>query len=144
KYPDNNIWLGQQNIDGEWPVAFHGTQSQAVSSITLKGLLPSFTKRDVKKNDAVLQAGTAVNRLGLYVATHCTGGADAYALPFKVSNGDKSEEFRVMFQCRVKPGSFTSHTDPVRVGEAWRIVDPEAVRPYGLLLKNETIQTQRD
>ncbi len=79
---------------------------------------------------------------GLYVTTHCNGGADAYTTPFTVSNGDENETFRVVFQCRVRPNSFKTHAGVVEVGEIWRIVDPQAIRPYGILLKNETPSAQ--
>lgn len=123
KYSDNNIWFGQQNIVGEWPIAFHGTCLQAIDESTRQDFLSNLIEKDIKP--------------GFYVTTHCNGGADAFTTPFTVTNGDKKERFRIVFQCRVKPNSFTTHTDIFKEGEAWRIVNPQAIRPYGLLLKNE-------
>ena len=113
KYSDGNTWFGRRNMDGEWPIAFHGTSSRA-------------DERDI-------DAGP-----GLFVTTHCNGGAVAYTTPFTVSNGDHDETFRLAFQCHVRPDSFTTDTDIVQVGEAWRVIDPRAIRPDGLLLKNES------
>jgi hypothetical protein len=93
-------------------------------------------------DEAIAQKGDAVNRPGLYVATQCNGGSHPYYTEkFEVPkpSGD-SESFQVVFQCRVRPGSYTTHTAPVKIGEAWRVVDPEAVRPYGILLKNTSIK----
>jgi hypothetical protein len=95
-------------------------------------------KTDAMMEEAIEQIGEEANRPGLYVATHCNGGSDIYTQPFTVTAfPGKSEQFRIVFQCRVEPGKFTTHTSPVNVGEAWRIVDPKAVRPYGILLKKE-------
>lgn len=121
KYSDDNIWFGQSNIDGEWPIAYHGT-----NQIFQQDLLSNSTKKD----DTIPV---------LYVTTHCNNGADIFTTPFIVSNGDQNETFRIAFQCRVKPNSFTTHNDIIQDGEAWRIVDPKAIRSYGLLLKNETV-----
>ncbi|CAF2072242.1 unnamed protein product [Rotaria magnacalcarata] len=137
KYPEDKLWLGSNNVDGEWPVAFHGTHGGAVKGIKEKGLLIS--NADAMKDDAVKDKGTYFDRPGLYVATHCTGGAHpSYTKPFTINTSSTmNEKFRVVFQCRVKPDAFTIHTKPVATGEAWRFVDPDAIRPYGILVKNE-------
>lgn len=138
KYQSDELWLGDTNAEGEWPVAFHGTNANAVSGIVQHGLLPSAVKTDAMLNEAIEQIGEEADQPGLYVATHCNGGSDMYTNPFTVTAyPGKSEQFRIVFQCRVQPGKFTTHTSPVDVGEAWRIVDPKAVRPYGILLKKE-------
>lgn len=93
------------------------------------------------RTDAIQQKGQDFNKPGLYVATHCNGGAHPdYTEPFPVqSSPENIDNFRVVFQCRVRPDSFTTHTSPVTTGEAWRFVDPYAIRPYGILVKNEKI-----
>lgn len=137
KYPDDTLWLSSSNIDGQWAVAFHDTNGGAVKGIKEKGLL--ITRNDVTRNQAVRKVGSCVNKPGLYVAAHCTGGAHpGYTKPFSISlSQEKNETFRVVFQCRVKPGAYTTHTDPVNIGEAWRFVDPDAIRPYGIFVKKE-------
>ncbi|CAF1113733.1 unnamed protein product [Rotaria sordida] len=138
KYGEDNTWIGRVDAEGEWPVAFHGTRSGAVSGIVEYGLLPSVIKTDAMKEEAIEAIGEEANRPGFYVATHCEGGSSLYTAPFTVTTfPHKSEEFRIVFQCRVQPGKFTTHKSPVTVGEAWRIVDPSAIRPYGILLKKE-------
>ncbi|CAF3731109.1 unnamed protein product [Rotaria sordida] len=139
KYSNDNTWIGQVNAEGEWPVAFYGTHSDAVSSILQHGLLPSVVKTDTMKQEAITQIGEEANQPGFYVTTHCEGGSyPQYTTPFTVTTlPDMSEQFSLVFQCRVQPGKFTIHTSPVSVGKAWRIVDPSAIRPYGILVKKE-------
>lgn len=139
KYPDDKLWLGSSNVDGEWAVAFHGTKAGAVKGIKAEGLL--VTKVDLKRDDAVKKGGAKYDKPGLYVATHCNGGAHPqYTTPFDVkSSPDATETYRIVFQCRVKPDTYTIHRSPVIKGHAWRFVDPEAVRPYGILVKSEKV-----
>jgi hypothetical protein len=83
-----------------------------------------------------------VKRAGLYVATHCNGGSHPfYTEKFDVQTpAGETETFHVVFQSQVRPDSYTHHTAPVMADEAWRVVDPEAVRPYGILLKNTNVK----
>jgi hypothetical protein len=144
KYNDGSVWLGSTNAEGEWPVAFHGTRSLVVRSIADKGLLTGSVVRDRMLAEAIAQKGEQVNRPGLYVATHCNGGSHPYyteKFEVPIPTG-KTESFQVVFQCRVRPDSYTIHTEPVKVGKAWRVVDPEAVRPYGILLKNTDVKVE--
>ncbi|CAF1452567.1 unnamed protein product [Adineta ricciae] len=128
KYGHDQTWIGHVNAPEEWPVAFHGTCKEAVTGIVA--------------NEVLLNE---VDQAGLYVATHCHGGADLYTTPFTVTtSADRSEQFRIVFQCRVEPRKFTTHTSPVNEGEAWRFVDPNAIRPYGILLKKDCSNEQQD
>lgn len=137
KYPEDKVWLGMNNSPGEWAVAYHGTHSDAVRGISDHGLLHSFVTEDVMKSEAKQQNPSIPDVKGLYVATHCEGGASGYTKTFEVtdSNGRK-KRYQVVFQCRVKPEKFTKHKSPVKVGMAWRVFDQAAIRPYGLLLKS--------
>jgi hypothetical protein len=142
KYEKDSKWLGQSNTQGEWPVAYHGTKSWAVPGIVQQGLMTNAVtdavKLDAKRPEAIQQMGEEADRPGLYVATHCDGGADIYTEPFTVTTSPKkTESFRIVFQCRVKPEKFTVHKSPVNEGNAWRYVDASSIRPYGILLKKE-------
>lgn len=135
---DNSVWLGSSNADGEWPAAFHGTHSGAVSNISKMGLSTGTAKRDAMEQEAIQQLGETAKGTGLYLATLCNGGSHPqYTQPFTVTTNDKIEKFCVVFQCRVRPNSYSVHTRCVKEGKAWRVVDPTAIRPYGLLLKKE-------
>ncbi|CAF3883236.1 unnamed protein product [Adineta steineri] len=138
KYEKDPKWLEHSNTQGEWPVVYHGTKSWAVSSITQQGLMTNAVKVDLMRPEAIQQMGVEADRPGLYVATHCEGGAVLYSEPFTVSPlPNKTESFRIVFQCRVKPEKFTVHKSPVDEGHAWRYVDANSIRPYGILLKKE-------
>ena len=52
-----------------------------------------------------------VDTPGFYLATRCKGGARPwYTKSFSVYVSEqKSEKFRVVFQCRVRPKAFTTH-----------------------------------
>ena len=137
KYPGDDRWLGCKNIEGEWPVAFHGTHAEVVNDITRDGLSIEKVQHDSMREEAVQEVGVKADRPGLYLATRCTGGAHPYyTKSFSVFVSEKkTERFRVVFQCRVKPEEFTTHTSLVSGVETWRVVDPNAVRPYGILLR---------
>jgi hypothetical protein len=137
KYPGDQQWLGMNNAPGEWAVAYHGTKSPGVRGIVDKGLLHSFVTADAYKNEAKQQNPSIPDVKGLYVATHCEMGASGYTQPFAVTDSTGvTKQYRVVFQCRVQPGKFTTHTGPVQTGMAWRVFDEKAIRPYGLLLKS--------
>ncbi|CAF4279706.1 unnamed protein product [Rotaria sp. Silwood2] len=137
KYRDDKAWLGMNNGPGEWAVAYHGTKSEAVKGIKDKGLLQNSLKTDAMKAEAQKQNPSIPDVKGIYVATHCDGGAANYTEPFTIKDAsNKSKAYQVVFQCRVQPGKFTVHANPVRVGKAWRVFDEKAIRPYGLLLKS--------
>jgi hypothetical protein len=137
KYQDGQVWLGMNNSPGEWAVAYHGTKSRGARGIVDQGLLHSFGSEDFCKNDAMKQYPWIPDVKGLYVATHCQGGASRYTESFKVKDSTgANRDYEVVFQCRVEPGKFTEHKRPVKVGMAWRVFDEKAIRPYGLLLKS--------
>jgi hypothetical protein len=83
KYPKDKVWLGMQDLPGEWAVAYHGTNSSAVRGIADGGLLRRFVTNDVCKKDAKKKYPSIPDVKGLYVATHCEGGASTYTEPFK-------------------------------------------------------------
>jgi hypothetical protein len=139
KFPGGNVWLDSNNVAGEWAAAFHGTKVEIVKSMNQDDFPTREIVKDRMREEAVEQRGTEFDKPGLYVTTHCNGGAHpTYTKPFSVpSSQNKTETFRIVFQCRVKPDAYTTHTFPVNEGEAWRFVDPDAIRPYGILVKKE-------
>lgn len=132
KYGDDRNWLSYINARGEWSVAFLGTSPVAIDSNTKGGeLLTNVTRTDQMKIEAIQSSDDEVDSPGLYVTTHCTNGADRYAIPFHVEN----EQFQIVFQCRIEPLKFTIHKGFVKTGDVWRIVDARAIRPYGILVR---------
>lgn len=143
KYNDNNLhWLDANNDPGVWPIAFYGTRAYAVKNNTDQSLQ---TKEGTVSNEAVQKWGEDFNRPGIYVTTRCNGGSSMYTEQFHVKiSSEKIETFEVIFQCRVRPQSYTIQNNSVAVGEVWRIIDPTAVRPYGILLKNIKVNAKFD
>ncbi|CAF0832358.1 unnamed protein product [Adineta ricciae] len=95
------------NAESKYPVAFHGTHSGAVSGITQN-------------------------------ATRCKGGScPQYTVPFAVTTDDKTGKYCIVYQCRVRPKSYSIHPSCVKEGYTWRTVDTNAIRSYGLLLKKK-------
>ena len=90
------------------------------------------------RNAAVAVSGEKVDRPGLYVYTKCNDGPAIHSEPFTLTIlPDKSERFRLVFQCRSKPEKYTVHQTPVEDVDTWRYVDAHFIRPYGILLKEE-------
>ncbi|CAF4860968.1 unnamed protein product [Rotaria sp. Silwood1] len=121
KHLDDATWLSCDNADDEWPVAFQGTHQNTIN------------------NGSLQFDGIEMNEPRLYLATHCNGGSHprfTEVFSVKVSNKN-TENYRLVFQCRVQPKMFTVHESSIEKGEMWRFVDPKAIRPYGLLLKKE-------
>jgi hypothetical protein len=141
KYPQDKLWLGMKNTPGEWAVAYHGTDDFAAKGIAHQGLLHSKVTADKFEAEAIRKAGSKADVKGIYLATHCEGGADRYAPTFPVKNNDgKTTKYHMVFQCRVEPYKYTEHDGPVvTVGKALRVFDEKAIRPYGILLKEEKV-----
>ena len=138
KYPNDHVWLGMNNSPGEWSVAYHGTAAGAVKSIASGGLKHEFVKRDAYANDAKKQRPSIPDVKGLYLATHCEGGAAEWTgdgFQIKDSSG-MIREYKIVFQCRVQNDQFTEHAGPVSVGLGLRVFNEKAIRPYGILLKD--------
>ena len=129
KYLDEikDRWLGYGNVPGEWPVAYYGTHAAKFS----------LTEHDPMREESVGQMGDKMDKQGFYIFPKCNGGAyPLHTKTFEVPiTSKKNSRFRVVFQCRVKPGQFTVHTCPVSKCEMWRVVDTDAVRPYGVLVR---------
>ncbi|CAF1427761.1 unnamed protein product [Adineta ricciae] len=140
KYPHDKVWLGMKNGPGEWCVAYHGTSADSAKNISNQGFSHSKGKRDAFKEQAVAKLGAIADVNGIYLATHCEGGADGYATeyPVKINNG-KTVKYKMVFQCRVEPNRYTEHEGVTSTGRALRVFDEKAVRPYGILLKKEQI-----
>ncbi|CAF2041130.1 unnamed protein product [Rotaria magnacalcarata] len=143
KYSDDKPWLGMNNGPGEWPVAYHGTKKEFVSPIIKGGLKAAGA--DFYKYKAMEEKGPQAEH-GIYLATYCNKGSDSerYAASFTVKmlpgTPFKEETYKVVFQCRFNPKTFTEHDwalesndDPLR--KEIRVYKMDGVRPYGILLK---------
>ncbi len=65
---------------------------------------------------------------GLYMTTHCAGGASDFVKYFTVKDSICAiKRYQVVFQCRVQPEKFTEHKSAVRVVLTWRVFDEKAI-----------------
>ncbi|CAF0929856.1 unnamed protein product [Adineta ricciae] len=139
KYSDEtkDRWIGCQNIPGEWPIAYYGTNGNFIHDLERNQISLDQERFDPMREESIRQMGEKMNEQGFYVFPKCNGGAYPWhTKTFEVPiTPKKNSRFRVVFQCRVKPGQFTVHTCPITNCEMWRVVDTEAVRPYGVLVR---------
>lgn len=131
----------------KWCVAFHGTNQKACLSIIRDGLLrplntPSAMGTMLKPPPNHYSLEKKVYGIedfpnAIFVSPNFNyASCDVYA-PSYIFNGRK---YKIIFQVRVKPGSFTEHrsTTADKFNDElveWRIPDPKDVVVYGLLYK---------
>lgn len=139
KYSGDTKWLGNQHEPNAWPVAYHGTCDFAVKDIVHEGFSHEKVTADFYKQEAIDMKGRDADVKGIYLATHCEGGASKYARTFTVkTDAGEEKKYKMVLQCRVHPNKYTEHTGPgVDVGKILRVFDEKAIRPYGILLKEE-------
>lgn len=116
-------WLDRN--DG-WPVAFHGTSGDDADVI-----------KDIVRNGFKIRGGSDKARHGEQFGPgiYCTPEPDFAARyaknrPWETDSGHTLE---VVFQVRVRPGSFTRHQH--KYGDCWRVLSPSNIRPCGILLR---------
>jgi hypothetical protein len=137
-------WIGYVNGTGEWPVAYHGTNSNAgVSGIMSSGLLQAFVQRDAfeVESRSMSEKARLASGKGLYASPDVSVcEIDRYAREISVPIEGGVAKYLVAFQCRVEPTSFTAHhrgdgKSLKNDNRYWRIFTEDAIRPYGLLIK---------
>jgi hypothetical protein len=109
---ENDIWLGNSDGVGVWPVSYHGTSRDSMNSIAGEGYMLSKS------------FNFAYGR-GIYSSPDIAV-AEGYTKTF--TNGGQT--FRVALQNRVNPASLKIATNKIYVSEK-----QEDIRPYGILIK---------
>ncbi|KAI1711215.1 poly(ADP-ribose) polymerase catalytic domain-containing protein [Ditylenchus destructor] len=119
----DNTWLGlkgvdriRTNTDGEWPVAYHGTNEQSVLSILEEGFR--------------LDKGTRfLYGHGIY----CTPDP-LTALEYAFKSVYQGEELQLIIQCRVDPAKMRVVAQPSQtgLGEYWLMPSGHDIRPYAV------------
>jgi hypothetical protein len=86
KFSDGNTWIGMQNTEAEWPVAYHGTHCYAVKQIA----------------ETYLVAGH-INALGvgIYCSPNPTVAAGFARTPLRVNTSNGVKSYKCIFMCRV-------------------------------------------
>ncbi|UJR37321.1 hypothetical protein I4U23_030029 [Adineta vaga] len=143
---ENDRWLGCENIPGEWPIAYYGTHGNITGDSETGDLSIKKEEADPLREEAVEQIGRKADVPGIYLSTRCNGGAHPWQTKtFEVKMTEKKvSRFRIVFQCRVRPTQFTIHKRPDKKREIWRVVDPDVIRLYGILVRKMKLKKHPD
>lgn len=136
KHPHDKLWLGKNNVDGEWPVAFVHTNTDAIEGIEDKGVL--FRSVDSNRKKPVQEGGPKQDKNGYYVPVSWKNGIHPqYIKKLNVENAaDANERYRLVFQCRIKPNAYVTHKNS-NGEDSLHLNDCHAMRPYGILIKRQ-------
>jgi len=121
----NGDWLAQDGRPGEWAVAYHGTASYSVRPIA------ESAKLCIGGRSGVSRVHGAMFGDGVYCAPHVEHAA-FFAEVVATPTADGERHFQVVFQCRVRPGSYEVHNDGL--GDVFVVRSEADIRPYGILL----------
>ena len=130
----NNTWIGMQNIDGEWCVAYHGVArgntpenvSKITGLIAKSGFKPS-TSGAATDDDDLRHPGKKCG-LGVY----CSPDIE-YAETYAGITEFNGERYKCVMMLRINP-------EKIRQSKTWQeeyILEPNSneIRPYRILLK---------
>lgn len=127
----NDAWLGSGNDASTWPVAYHGTPAPNIPGITRDGL--RIGKKNPGPGEVRQSVGDAYGE-GVYVSPLPEFSLDdRYAKKFELGGW----KYQVVFQCRVRPRSYTTHA-PISapagwggtIDQIWVVKNRHDVRPY--------------
>ena len=118
----NNTWIGMNNSNGEWCVAYHGTGINVVKAI-LESKFKAGPRQVHEDYDDLNHPGQKVGK-GVYCTPKITV-AEEY--------GDEDANYKVVFMCRVNAETVRISSDRP---DYW-VVDGTSndIRPYRLLIK---------
>ncbi|KAM9985302.1 hypothetical protein ACTFIZ_008828 [Dictyostelium cf. discoideum] len=115
---EGDKWLGCINVDGEWPVSYHGTGQHQSKSIAEKGY-------DLSKGKRFLFGH------GIY-STPSIQCAEKYAKSFE----HKGSTYLVVFQNRVNPKTLIKiPKSQTNVEDYWISPKDTDIRPYSICIK---------
>lgn len=136
----NNKWLGMDNSEGEWNIAYHGTSYKYVKSILENGFGAGLGQKYEGDNNINKLSNTHFEICGKGV--YCTPKikeAETYAQTIKIGNYN----YKLILMCRVNPYKYriAQHFpdywivsgDPLEKGNIKKYDDE--IRPYRILLK---------
>lgn len=112
KQYENEIWLGSSNSNGEWPVAYHGTDFDSLPSVFGEINLSNFQTKPYSK---------------AHLTTSNINDAEQFAQTINV-NG---REIKFIIQSRVRPDKIINSND----NKYMLLPTHEDIRPYGICYK---------
>ena len=121
-------WLGMDNSEGEWCVAYHGTNIQFAKAILESSLKPGARQAHQYCDNVNKRCNLPKVGVGIYVTPKM------YVAESYTKSKDNSQKYKCIFMCRVNPTKFRTCEDTNQ--EYW-VVNPseEDIRPYRLLIK---------
>ena len=96
----DNTWLGMNNVEGEWYIAYHGTKIEFVKDIINKGL--GAGERQAYQSDDNINELSKSQFIKCGRGVYCTPKireAESYSTIFSVKNSN----YKMVFMCRVNP-----------------------------------------
>jgi hypothetical protein len=136
----NNKWLGMDNSEGEWNIAYHGTSYKYVKSILENGFGAGNGQYYENDNNINKLSNPPFEKCGKGV--YCTPKikeAEKYAQTIKIGNFN----YKLILMCRVNPYKYRIAQsypdywivsgDPLKQGNIKKYDDE--IRPYRILLK---------
>lgn len=125
----NNSWLCLDGRDGEWAIAYHGTNFATMPGILNDGM--HVGERQAYKDFKDARTGEKIGT-GIY----CTPKVKTAAEYSPVVEVD-GRKVQFVFQCRVRPQAIKRIHEEVgrESGAYWLINDPADIRPYGVLVR---------
>lgn len=132
KYPRDKLWLAKRNVDGEWPVCYVHTDTNVINSIEKKNSV--FRSADLNGTESVQERGPKKDKNGYYEPISGENGIYPQYIK-KLSVEGANKRYRLVFQCRFEPNACTTLKTLNSEDFILRVNDPEAIRPYGILIK---------
>mmetsp|Transcript_40783 Transcript_40783/g.118156 ORF Transcript_40783/g.118156 Transcript_40783/m.118156 type:complete len:322 (+) Transcript_40783:57-1022(+) len=128
-FEGGNAWLRLDGSPGEWAVAYHGTNVQAMPSILTGGMRVG--ERQAYKDFRDSRTGERIGE-GIYCTPSMKTAAD-FAPVWSI----EGRKLQFVFQCRVRPEAIKRIHEEVgrESGAYWLINDPSDIRPYGVLVR---------
>ena len=122
---ENDDWIGNKGGEGEWCVAYHGTNINFAESILKSKLLPGTRQAHKLCNNRNKKCSEEKVGIGIYVTPKIKIAED-----YSVANNN----YKCIFMCRINPTKFRTCDF-----DYW-VVNPEDtdIRPYRLLIKKCT------
>lgn len=129
RFEGGNAWLSLDGRPGEWAVAYHGTQVEAMPAILNGGMKAG--ERQAYKDFVDKRTGEKIGT-GIY----CTPNL-ATAAEYSPCSEVEGRKMQFVFQCRVRPEAIKRIHEEVgrESGAYWLINDASDIRPYGVLVR---------
>ncbi len=131
---ENNLWIGMNNSNGEWCVAYHrvgrGNRSSIVKDITGKIIKGGFKAGKIQVHENCADIHRHGNKVGKGV--YCTPNIST-AESYSGKSNIKGQEYHTILMVRVKPSAIRQCNC---INDYWVVNGTtDEIRPYRILYK---------